>query len=378
MKYQLSEHIATFYLTELYQKNPEIFLNLEKLNVSKNTQSLTNDKINSSIIFKPSSDSTFSIKYENSMIDIRYYTIDTNSSGRLSCVEISETEDNKIAIKKFLESCYTFKNSFPYENMIAVNELSSSIWIQGEPMVIQTLDHLYIQKEMIEDIQSRISKFNSQKNRFIKFGKAWKLNIMLSGVPGSGKTSLVKAISHYYKKPLYVMQINKDTTFKNIQYSLKFIEPNSILLIEDIDSYFNGRDTKDAGISFSTFLNILDGVSGQQNGLITFLTANYPETLDKAILRPGRIDYIANFDYPKKREIQLAFFDLVENATEELFQKFYNCVKGYKMSMSGIVDYLFLFGESNQLIVDNIERFINNQQLVRSTIDKDATEKMYS
>ena len=42
-------------------------------------------------------------------------------------------------------------------------------------------------------------------------------------------------------------------------------------------------------LSFSGFLNALDGVRSQE-GQILFMTTNHKERLDPALLRPGRAD----------------------------------------------------------------------------------------
>jgi chaperone BCS1 len=67
--------------------------------------------------------------------------------------------------------------------------------------------------------------------------------------------------------------------------------PRSLILIEDIDAFFQARDKQDERIqiSFSGLLNALDGV-GAQEGRIVVLTTNHHELLDAALIRPGRID----------------------------------------------------------------------------------------
>ena len=67
---------------------------------------------------------------------------------------------------------------------------------------------------------------------------------------------------------------------------------NSIILLEDIDGIFVGREavrrTK-RNVTFSGLLNALDGVRSQE-GRILFMTTNHREKLDPALLREGRCD----------------------------------------------------------------------------------------
>ena len=53
--------------------------------------------------------------------------------------------------------------------------------------------------------------------------------------------------------------------------------------------------SKSEAVDLSFLLNIFDGVL-ETPGRIIIMTANYPERLDKALIRPGRIDMILRFD----------------------------------------------------------------------------------
>ncbi|KAG0727825.1 Mitochondrial chaperone BCS1 [Chionoecetes opilio] len=73
---------------------------------------------------------------------------------------------------------------------------------------------------------------------------------------------------------------------------------NTIILLEDIDSAFaNREETAEvkaayAGmnrLTFSGLLNCLDGVASSEARMV-FMTTNYPERLDPALVRPGRVD----------------------------------------------------------------------------------------
>jgi chaperone BCS1 len=68
------------------------------------------------------------------------------------------------------------------------------------------------------------------------------------------------------------------------------VPPGNILLIEDIDSAFVGREQK-AGtkISFAALLNCLDGIVSQ-DGRIVIMSTNHVDALDPALVRPGRAD----------------------------------------------------------------------------------------
>jgi ATP-dependent 26S proteasome regulatory subunit len=56
------------------------------------------------------------------------------------------------------------------------------------------------------------------------------------------------------------------------------------------------EDQKKELINLAFLLNLLDGVL-ETPGRILIITSNYPEKLDKALVRPGRIDVRIKFDY---------------------------------------------------------------------------------
>ena len=101
-----------------------------------------------------------------------------------------------------------------------------------------------------------------------------------------------------------------DSTFMSAVSSLP---NNTILLLEDIDALFVERKANDSNksmVSFSGILNVLDGMA-RKNGLITFMTTNYINRLDKAMIRPSRVDVIMKFK------------EATEEQIEQMYQKFF-------------------------------------------------------
>lgn len=88
-------------------------------------------------------------------------------------------------------------------------------------------------------------------------------------------------------------------------YLLNTAPVKSIILMEDVDSLFFGRKNKegDNKLTFSGFLNALDGVRSQE-GRIVIMTTNYMEWLDPALLRPGRSDVILELSLSSKHQIE--------------------------------------------------------------------------
>ena len=67
------------------------------------------------------------------------------------------------------------------------------------------------------------------------------------------------------------------------------------------------RNGRHAGLlTFSGLLNALDGVAGQE-GKIVVMTTNCLDTLDDALVRPGRVDLRARFHYASRSAVQGVF-----------------------------------------------------------------------
>ena len=177
--------------------------------------------------------------------------------------------------------------------------------------------------------------FFSQKKRLIqmldklKCGELAKLSILLHGLPGCGKTSIIKALAQYMGYSIVEVKLsylfNDDDLTKifhdtSMQMSDGIYETvplnRRIYILEDVDAECtiiherSSMASKDSakedrinvkdfheyllqskllkGITLSGILNVMDGVM-EIHGSIVVLTTNYVDRLDKALTRPGRI-----------------------------------------------------------------------------------------
>lgn len=280
-------------------------------------------------------------------------------------------------IQNFLLHAYKEKENIKSDKITIYSSRSSkfSTWEKHESISVQTLDNIYIDKTIKENLISHIDNFLALKEKYLKYGRNHKLNLLLTGVPGSGKTCLCKALAKKYNYPVYIFNFSKSLTDESFIELINDIKENSIVLFEDIDSYFKDRASLDINISFSCLINILDGfISKSGIGIITILTANNPDRLDPALIRPGRIDKIIKFDYPKKDEIKEAFMSLIPFKKDIDFEEFYDKIKNVKCNMSGFVDYLF---RNPDTYLENIEELIKQNKLMNDIIN-DNSYKLYN
>ena len=139
-----------------------------------------------------------------------------------------------------------------------------------------------LKQAIIEDIEG----FKAKESWYNSVGVPYRRGYMLYGPPGNGKSSLVAALAGKFGASLKVINLSSLNNDSSLQYAFSNAEKTDFVLLEDADCI-----TREgfSNFSLSTLLNVIDGV-GACDGRILFLTTNSPESLDAALVRPGRLD----------------------------------------------------------------------------------------
>lgn len=154
-----------------------------------------------------------------------------------------------------------------------------------------------------------LHRFLQNENYYIKKGLPYKRGYLLFGPPGTGKTSLIKAIANEYELPMFIIDLNMIQNNNQLCQSifeihnLVALNQKYLLVFEDVDrcSFFKklkyGHENEKS-ITEDCFLNIIDGVD-ESHGRIVIFTCNTISVITqlKALMRPGRIDQIIKIDY---------------------------------------------------------------------------------
>ena len=197
----------------------------------------------------------------------------------------------------------------------------------------------------VGELRERLELFLEHPEWYMERGIPHSLGIMLHGVPGAGKTSTIKAIAkdtgrHIFNLSLrpYTSQRQLNNLFFNEnvvvqtgdgqKQTLKIPLNKRVYVIEDIDCLTDivldralvgasrpaVEKDKDNGeaVTLSFLLNLLDGVL-ETPGRILVITSNYPEKLDRALIRPGRID------------VKISFTNASRTFVHEMIERFYSC-----------------------------------------------------
>lgn len=152
---------------------------------------------------------------------------------------------------------------------------------------------LCLPRGLFESIEQRLREFCSAREQYEWAGIPWRFGVLLHGEPGTGKTSLAHALASRLGLRIAVITLADLESDNEMVEVFRNVQEQAVVLIEDVDCAFRQRNEGGdaaAGVSFSGFLNCIDGVMAPQNGRILVMTTNHVDRLDPALIRPGRID----------------------------------------------------------------------------------------
>lgn len=366
-----------------------------------------------------------SIQVEN---DIYFQLLDMkHSDGMIEMLKfkIVSFENESLFLQSFVDTCLVnyerhminkLGNNKYYFNMMVQkksrntvqNPLPTShiLFTKHRFLTSRTFDNVFFEERNF--VREHTDFFLKNKDWYNKKGIPHTLGFMFHGEPGCGKTSTIKAIANVGRRHIINIhlseikskeqlshlffndEINVWDNGKTERYNIPVNE--RMYVIEDIDAmgdavlrrewkkpeapkkieldqYGEIKDEEQNPIDLSFLLNLLDGTL-ESEGRILAITTNFPERIDRALIRPGRIDMIINF---KKcsldivREMTNSFYDT--SFTEE-FDKGLD----YKWSPAEINQILFRNIKNPELAIKEM-RTLSTNDLYGFDITRESSSK---
>lgn len=204
------------------------------------------------------------------------------------------------------------------------------VYTKAKFVTSRTFDNVFFQQKT--QVRHRTKFFLEHREWYERKGIPYTLGFLYHGPPGTGKTSTIKAIANEGRRHIINIQLSEIKTKQQLQHLFfndeihvyngtnleRYTIPVSerLYVIEDIDAMgdtvlkrewkkptvtkkeepepFMHREEEKDTLDLSFLLNLLDGTL-EANGRILIITTNFPERIDKALIRPGRIDMIVHF-----------------------------------------------------------------------------------
>lgn len=267
-------------------------------------------------------------------------------------------------IKTFIDKCVS-EYKFDIQNKVHTNKyifiLNSTEngelkYTQVEFTSNKTFDNMFFTEK--NTIINRLDFFINKKSEYDKVGMPYTLGFLFHGAPGGGKSSAIKAIANYTDRHIIVVPtqlVQDNETLTNIFLTTKINNldvpfSKRIYVFEEIDcgawkdiirdrslptldtlpsnpqpifaplqsctpkdqenadasKTIKPENKKSSTLTLANILELLDGIV-ETSGRIVIFTSNYPQHIDKALLRPGRINCMVEFKKLSRDQINSMF-----------------------------------------------------------------------
>lgn len=164
--------------------------------------------------------------------------------------------------------------------------------------------------EAKEELQELV-EFLKAPDKFSTLGGKLPKGVLLVGPPGTGKTLLARAVAGEAGVPFFYMsgsefdEVYVGVGAKRVRdlFTAARGKSPAIIFIDELDAIGSKRHERDAAYAKQTLNQLLTELDGfdQDTGVVIIGATNFPQSLDKALTRPGRFDRNVNVGLPDVR-----------------------------------------------------------------------------
>jgi cell division protease FtsH len=197
------------------------------------------------------------------------------------------------------------------QGVLSIGKSRAKVYVEGESEKITFQDVAGVEEAKTELVE--IVDFLKDSRRFTQIGARIPKGVLLVGPPGTGKTLLAKAVAGEAGVPFFSISGSEfvelfvgvgSARVRDLFEQAKKQAP-CIVFIDELDAigksrasngFYGGNDEREQ--TLNQLLTEMDGFSAGEQTVIVLAATNRPESLDPALLRPGRFDRQVLVDRP--------------------------------------------------------------------------------
>lgn len=161
------------------------------------------------------------------------------------------------------------------------------------PVALKDEELIEFEDGPCQEIMREIHQFWDIKDRYEKLGIPYRRGILMHGVPGTGKSGLVRMVcDHVIAADGLVILVKRAAKFTKWLPTLNHTEPDRhvVVVLEDMDEIY-AYDEQEC-------LQMLDGIGNDRSGLLFLATTNFLSEIPARIYRPSRFDLLIEVGVP--------------------------------------------------------------------------------
>jgi cell division protease FtsH len=197
------------------------------------------------------------------------------------------------------------------QGVLSIGKSKAKVYVEGDSAKITFADVAGVEEAKTELVE--IVDFLKTPSRFTQIGARIPKGVLLVGPPGTGKTLLAKAVAGEAGVPFFSISGSEfvemfvgvgSSRVRDLFEQAKKQAP-CIVFIDELDAigksrnsggFYGGNDEREQ--TLNQLLTEMDGFAAGDATVIVLAATNRPETLDPALLRPGRFDRQVLVDRP--------------------------------------------------------------------------------